>query len=300
MTDRQSNTLDMYVVVLDHYAANQTTIDAVVARANAYAGLTTRVTGIRTLIASQSGNIEGVTQDKAALRLNLDTITIGIFLPALVWARANGNATLAAEFNYTLSDIQKVKDDTIASFCNHRYALVSANIATMADYGITPTMLTAWATAISAYEAIIGTPRAARVAKSVYTSSLSNLFRETNALIKDTLDPLMITFRTSDPDLYNGYRRARIIIDRRGQNTGSISGTVTTSTDSSPISGAQLTISGRPTSVTTGPDGIFRFGSLAAGTYTVKCTCPGFLPADKSITITSSQAATADFALIPA
>lgn len=299
MTDNQSNNLDMYVVVLEHYAANQTAIDAVVARATAYAGLTTRVTGIRTLVAAQTGNIGGVTQNKAALRTNLDTLTIGILAPALVWARATDNLILAAEFDYPLSEIKKVKDDTIASFCNHRHALVSANIATMADYGITPAMLTAWGTAISNYSAVTGAPRTAQVSKSVVTSAIRTHFKEANTLLKDTLDPLMITFRTSDPDLYNGYRRARIIIDRRGQNTGSISGTVTTSTDSSPISGAQLTISGRPTPVTTGPDGTFRFGSLAAGTYTVKCTCPGFLPADKSITITTSQAATADFALIP-
>jgi hypothetical protein len=300
MTDRQSNTLDMYVVVLEHYAANQTTIDAVVARATAYAALSTRVTGIRALIADQSGNISGVTQNKAALRASLDNLAIGILAPALVWARATDNLILAAEFNYPLSEIQKIKDDTIASFCNHRYALVNANIATMADYGITPAMLTAWNSAISNYEAVTGSPRSARVSRSVFTIALRTHFKEANALLKNTLDPLMNSFRTSDADLYNGYRRARIIIDRRGQNTGSISGKVSSAADSSPIIGAELSITPRPSTVLSGSDATYRFSYLPAGIYTVKCTAPGFLPADKTIVLTSSQTATADFVLIPA
>lgn len=204
----------MYIVVYNFYIANQLTLDLVIARATAFGLLGTNLSAINTQIAGQSANTTGVTQDKTALRNTLNNITVTLLASAKVWAVVTENNTLAAEFDYSLSEIQEIKDDTMQGFCDHRIELVTDNLAALADYGIDNNAVTAWQDALDAFVAKVESPREAINTRHLHTANLKTLFKSTGKLFRDRLDPLMLVFKTTDPDLYAAYQQARIIIER--------------------------------------------------------------------------------------
>lgn len=216
MTDLQSNRLDMYLVVKSFRYASQAIIDAVPARVVAFDKLDDNITAINTRIAGQSANTTGVAQDKTAIRTALDDVTSAILSPAKAWAISINNNTLAVEFDYPISTIQKIKDDTMQGFCDHRIALITENLGALADFGIIAANVTEWQDALDAYVAVLETPREAINSKHLHTASLRTLFSNTQILFRDQLDPLMVVFKTSDPELHAAYLQARIIIDRKG------------------------------------------------------------------------------------
>lgn len=308
MTDSQSNRLDMYIVVRDFYTANQAVIDVVSARTTAFGQLVTNINAIRSLASTQSATLSGIAQDKTTLRTSLNDLTFSILNPAAAWARANGDNTNANEFSHSISELRAIKDDLIGSFCNHRLGIITANLASMADYGITAPILASWSSAISGYEAALGRPRSAVNQRSTSTTALTNIFRATNRLLKDTIDPLMVPFMTSDPDLYTNYRRARIVIDRKGQSpsngnptvTGSISGIISDKVTTLPISGATVTLTPGTASTTTDSGGKYMFTSVQPAASTVTATAAGYQQGSKSVTPVGGADTKADIPLDPA
>ena len=216
----------MYLVVEDFHTEFQVILDAVTARANAFGQLKTNIDLINKEAGLQSTNTTGVALDKSALRDTLDETTATTLASAKAWAKAVGNNTLAAEFDYSLSDIQRVKDDTMQGFCDYRIGLVNDNLAALADYGIDATTVTAWQDALNAYTPVLESPRQAINNRVLHTQNLKNLFTDTGKLFTDQLDPLMLVFKSTDPSIYSAYKQARIIINRSSGGSGSVPPTV--------------------------------------------------------------------------
>ena len=80
--------------------------------------------------------------------------------------------------------------------------------------------------------------------------------------------------------------------------TGNITGTVRSSADSQPISGATVAISGGP-STSTNASGVYTFGGITAATYTISASKSGFNPSSSSVTVNAGETTTKDFSLTP-
>lgn len=79
--------------------------------------------------------------------------------------------------------------------------------------------------------------------------------------------------------------------------TGAVEGTVRDEAGA-PLAGADVTLDGTPLDpVTSGDDGGFGFGDVAAGTYTVSVELPGYAPLHQPVTVAAGQTATADLTL---
>ena len=75
---------------------------------------------------------------------------------------------------------------------------------------------------------------------------------------------------------------------------GDMAGKVTDSNDGSPISGANVSLSGDQRSTTTSSDGNFTFKSLVAGSYSVTAIKNGYIAASRTVTVTPEKTASAD------
>lgn len=316
MTDAQSNRLDMYLVVEGFYGDNQVIIDAVPARIAAFSKLKNNIQAINKEIAGQSSNTTGVALDKTALRNKLDSIAAITLASARTWASVMENNTLVAEFNYPISEIQRIKDDTVIGFCNHRISLINDNLASMADYGIDAATITEWQTALNDYQTVLESPREAVNTRHLHTETLKALFTDTANLFKDQLDPLMLAFKASDPLLYSAYRQARIIINRNGggsngtpTNDLKVTGTVSDAQTSEPIVGAAVTftspISPEPYTIYTDNNGFYRLeftdvpvsGTITA---TVLVSAINYQETTQTVEATAGNSYTLDFSLTPA
>lgn len=306
MTDRQSNLLDMYGVVLALYTSEQAVIDAVAARANAFSALQSNVTVINAQIGNQSQVVSGVSADKTQARIALNGLTHVIFSLARTWALAVNDLTSAGEFDFSLSEIAKVKDDSIVPFIEHRQAIVNANLPALTDYGITAVLVTQWQDAITAYGSVVSAPRSAIVSRSTSTTNLRLLFDATQRLLRLTIDPLMLPFKTSDPDLYAKYRSARIIIDRRGpyRTKAVVEGTVINASTLLPEEGATVSIaydSGEKDTLTDseGKYALVVLGLEEPTPATLKVSGENKISEERQTTLIPDESVTEDFTLQP-
>jgi hypothetical protein len=315
MTDSQSNKLDMFLVVNDFHAEFQVILDAVAARATAFTQLKTNIDLINKEVGLQSTNTTGVALDKSALRDTLDEITATTLASAKAWAKAVGNNTLAAEFDYSISDIQRIKDDTMQGFCDYRIGLVNDNLVAMADYGIDATTVTAWQDALNAYTPALESPRQAINSRVLHTQNLKNLFADTAKLFTEQLDPLMLVFKSTDPSLYSGYKQARIVINRTGGGSGTtspttinITGNVSDTDTTAPINNASVVFSSPaiPDAILANTDSNGNYsmsitgltaGATISGNFEVSAT--SYNLASNPVDVTAGKNYTFDFTLTP-
>ena len=295
------------------HSENQLIIDLVPARATAFARLNTNRTALAAAIGGQSVQTTGSTKDNQLMRSNLVTLTFAILQPSAAWATIVENNTLRDQFNVSKSELKDIKDETFPAFCRERLTLVNDNLIALADYGITAAITTVWATAIDNYDAALGRPRLAVTTRSTKTQTIKSLISETGKLLKNVIDPLMAPFQTQDPELFDGYTKARIIIDRRGQGNNptpptpsvdiKIDGTV--AGNMFPLPNASITVTVGATSYPTiaGPAGIYAVSipnpapSTAA---TITASAPNFTPETRNITLEPNQNQTQDFNLTSA
>ncbi len=312
MTDEQSNQLDMLLVLRDFYTDNQAAIDAIPVLALNFPTIATNIAVINSNVAGQSANIKGVTQNKTNLRTNLNELTFNILGIARAWAVAEDNAALAEEFRVTESGLEKIKDDTMAAYCTHRYTLVNDNLASMADYGIVLATMTTWQDAITDYGNAVASPREAINTRSTHTDNLKTVFDDTMKLLKENIDPVMLNFKTSDPALYSGYEKARIIIDRTGQGGGTptppeeakLSGQITDSSTLTPLFEVSVTMtpsssSEPPITVLTDANGNYLIENIPPGDFDFLAEKVGYEPVSNSGTITAGESAVYNIEMVP-
>ena len=79
-----------------------------------------------------------------------------------------------------------------------------------------------------------------------------------------------------------------------------ITGRITERDGGAPIEGAQVRIDGTSIGAITGADGRYSFGRIQPGTYQLRVIRIGYLSGNRAVTVTASQAATADFDLVKA
>jgi choice-of-anchor B domain-containing protein len=83
----------------------------------------------------------------------------------------------------------------------------------------------------------------------------------------------------------------------RLSDAGSVSGVVSRASDAATLSGADLQIVGTPLKTTTNASGAYSFPSVPAGTYSVRCTRPGQVPATLTAIVIKNKATALSVAL---
>ena len=83
----------------------------------------------------------------------------------------------------------------------------------VADYGLTAEQITNVQADYDRFRELNGQPREYRIKSAVATQSPEELFTETNNLLTNQLDNLMKVFKRRDPNFYNGYLKARMVVD---------------------------------------------------------------------------------------
>ena len=81
------------------------------------------------------------------------------------------------------------------------------------DYGMTEAQVTDLKNDVDQLLAISGKPRAYQVKSSVATQELESLFSQASDLLSNQLDKLISIFKNRDANFYNGYQKARVVVD---------------------------------------------------------------------------------------
>lgn len=83
----------------------------------------------------------------------------------------------------------------------------------IAEYGMTEEQITDLQNDVNRLLELNGQPRAYQIKSVIATKELEDLFSQSNDLLANKLDKLMSIFKTRNANFYNGYVRARMIIE---------------------------------------------------------------------------------------
>ncbi len=90
---------------------------------------------------------------------------------------------------------------------NHKKELIT-------EYGLTNSFLESIKANLDYFLELQGKPAAYRVMYSQATKSLESLFTDANNLLSGKLDKLIKIFKRTDPNFYNGYMAARVVVNK--------------------------------------------------------------------------------------
>src|SRR5664279_5778265 len=213
MTSCQECKLNMYRSVELLCDNNSALIAGNVAFGNAYAIFKGQIGGILETTANQSKVTVGLTTAKTDAKKSLCIIANEITSRIFAYADANGNADLKAQVNFSFSKLMKQKDDVLVPICINFANIANANLPALADFGIDAAKVTAVETAMETFSTAVPANKTARSVKQSDGSALKDLFKSTDAVLKNRMDKLVSAFAETDAGFVSSYKNARNIIN---------------------------------------------------------------------------------------
>jgi len=134
-------------------------------------------------------------------------------------ARKVKNNDLAAKVNVSASDMIGGRDTIAADTARNVHTAATANLASLASYGVTAAKLTALKAKIDAYAASIAKPRDAGGSTKTATEQMDAEFDAADAVLKDQMDSLVPQFKSANAAFVTDYQNARIIVDAAAGRT---------------------------------------------------------------------------------
>lgn len=226
MDNTQFNQLNMFRAVAKHAANNQAITDTIVAFKNGIIALNTKITAIQTTSGEQDLAISGVTENKNQLKEALVQSTFSHISPTKAYALSINNTTLKAQMNLSETDIRRLNDDQIGQNAQTLLGIVNNLVGVLGDYGITNATINSWQQDINNYLNTALDPRIAIMHRASLTEELVTLFKEANTILKETLDPISVSFQANNKPYLSAYKKARNIIDL-GKGSTRIKGKIT-------------------------------------------------------------------------
>ncbi len=131
-----------------------------------------------------------------------------------VYATMTNNPTLAQTMSDSYSDLYEMRNSDMSrrvkqiidSTTEHQDVLV-------AEFGLTTEQITDLQADYDYYMELSGQPREYQIKSGVATMTLEEYFTEIDQLLSNQLDNLMKVFKRREPTFYNGYLKARMVVN---------------------------------------------------------------------------------------
>lgn len=143
-------------------------------------------------------------------------LTIEIAGAVMIVARDRRRSDLAEAVLFRRSALQRNRPAERIWLAHRVHETALSVLDGLAPYGVTAERLAELQARIEAAAEGAGTMRTAVTARRAATEGLRELFRDTDAMLRMELDPLVERLRPTQPQAFASYRAAREIVHRRG------------------------------------------------------------------------------------
>lgn len=216
MTQIQEDRTTMFSTVAVYMDKNNTLWTPTKAVVATVADLKAGIALIKRKAEKQTAPTAGKTDDKAAVREELQDTVLVIGHQVSALAAVTKDAVLAAVVGFTRSDVVVLSGNDLDKLAKRVSAAALANLAALADYGILQEDVTALDALIEEFDGAKVGPRNAIVERAAETATLPDAISGTTDILRDRLDKLMTKFRKPNPEFYAGYQSARVVVNRGG------------------------------------------------------------------------------------
>jgi hypothetical protein len=159
---------------------------------------------------------EGASNEKAYALAAVSDAAFEISAAVHAYAVTTQDYALEGRVDFSRSTIRYGREASVLARVRDIHAAATAELANLADYGVTQAKLTALKKKMDAFEAVLAKPRQQIATGSAATQSLQGKFNEADAILNKRLDKLVFQFKTSAPDFFTTYQTAHNIVSLRG------------------------------------------------------------------------------------
>ena len=187
---------------------------------------------------------------------------------------------------------------------------VSEELGKLADvgieFGLTTEKLESFGVLVTEFGEVLDNTGVLLTDRKSGWNDLSTKIVACSKIIRLKIDPFIIYNEKDFPDLFKDYmlvrgsRKRRKRIAKDDATTGEFSGTVTDNVTGLPVANATIYLVEEDTALTTDIDGYYLAEELAAGTYTLRCSAPGYkATAEINSPLLAGESLVFDFSLVP-
>ena len=214
MTQDQDNITTMFQTTVQFLDAHNAVWSGTPAFADAVTRAKAGIAEIDAAADEQETPTTGITQDKGSVRDDLEEKLLELADQLSALATKTGDATMGAQVEMSKSSLDKMDDRTLEQTAERVGALATANIAALAAYGVVAADVTALDTARTTFAGMKTAPRDATSERKSKTMSLPTKIASVRSIFRNEIDKMATKKKKSDPDFYNGYFAARVIVNR--------------------------------------------------------------------------------------
>jgi hypothetical protein len=207
--------LRSYQAVQAVLESHQATWQSLPAFAQAVDEFTALIPEINDLAQTQASRT-GFADEKAFALEGMGNATFEVVAAVLAYASVAEDHELAGRVDFSRSAITGGRESEAVARCRDILAAATANVDSLADYGVNQAKLNALKKKIDSFEAVQANPRKQVVTSSAATKSLPEQFRSADSILSRRLDGLVFQFKGTTPDFFNQYISARSIVDSPG------------------------------------------------------------------------------------
>ncbi len=213
MNKPNENRLSMFYAVIETCLKFTATWTGLVPFKTAHDQLKANLASLIAAARVQQEILTGVATDKGLKRDAMVKKATEVAQGIYAYAVDQGDEVLRAKVNVGKSAFLRQRDGLIAVLCQNVHDYGVAALAALGNYGLVAADLTDLQTKIDDYVTVVSSPRAALLARKGATAEIDILVRDNMRILTNRMDKMMAEFETSDPQFYQEYFDARMIID---------------------------------------------------------------------------------------
>ena len=213
MQKQLANKLSMYQAVQSILTGNSDKWNAVPAIANAIQAFEALLKAIDDCSTVTGDTKKGETAQKKELRMQLigRALEISAALSALI-VQTN-EQYVGAKLDYTQTKLVKMRDIHLVATSEAIATQATRHIDLLAMAGFTATDVETLRADMKMFADLLPRQRISVTGRKVANEKLKGLFAQTDTLLKNQLDRLMLRYKQSETQFYSSYKTARHVIN---------------------------------------------------------------------------------------
>ncbi|MBL7967641.1 MAG: hypothetical protein JNK09_11625 [Prolixibacteraceae bacterium] len=213
MQKQFSNRLRMYQALQSMMSGNQVKWEAVQAIANAFHDFERLLEEIDACSTVTSDRKKGETVQKKELRMRVidRAMEVSSVLYALI-VQTN-EQYVGAKLDYTQTKLFKMRDLQLVVACECIVTEAHHHLTLLGTANITANDIETLSADIKTFADLLPRQRLSVTGRKVANAKLKDLFAQTDALLKNQLDRLMLRFKQTHPEFYSSYKTSRHVIN---------------------------------------------------------------------------------------
>jgi hypothetical protein len=293
------NMIDTTMAVLN-MAVNKTLWTANTAFTNAVTSVSSNMSTLNLSDSTRLASSAPFTETKGQAKVNLIAETLLHAAAGKGYATSVGNTAMKSICSIAESTLIGTKDADLGNLCMNIYTAVQPNIAAMGSWNVNATTLATFNTDITTFSSLVGTPLAQISTQNAAAATIDAQIVTITGILENTIDTLMVQFKTSHAAFYDAYVSARVIHSTGVHHSTTFAGNVYTAAGAALANmKVELSLSGNELRKHfTDTSGHYRFTRLHLGTYALTVSGAGYVTQTKSFTINTLQSVDTNFTMV--